>query len=47
MINFDLGVMTVLYWGRYLEEQRDVDIPTQYWAIPEKKKTGGVEDIRF
>ena len=47
MINFDLGVMTVLYWGRYLEEQRDVDIPTQYWAIPEKKKQGGLRTYVF
>ena len=46
MMNFDLAVMTVLYWGRFLEEQRDADIPTQYWAILEKKKRG-VEDIRF
>ena len=37
-MNFDLAVMTVLYWDRFLEEQRDADIPTQYWAIPEKKK---------
>ena len=49
MMNFDLAVMTVLYWGRFLEEQRDADIPTQYWAIPEKKKkkSRGVEGIHF
>ena len=43
MVNFDLAVMTVLYWGRFLEEQRDADIPKQYqyWAIPEKNKQGG------
>ena len=46
MMNFDLAVMTVLYWGRFLEEQRDADIPTQYWAIlPEENKQGGWEDI--
>ena len=38
MMNFDLAVMTVL--GRILEEQRDAAIPTQYWAIPEKKQQG-------
>ena len=47
MMNFDLAVMTVLYWGRFLEEQRDADIPTQYWASPEKNKQGGWEDIHF
>ena len=46
-MNFDLAVMTVLYWGRFLEEQRDADIHTQYWAIPEKNKQGGWEDIHF
>ena len=43
MMNFDLSVMTVC---RFLEEQRDTDIPTQYWAIPEKKNRE-VEDIHF
>ena len=38
--------MTVLYWGRFLEQQRDTDIPTQYWAIPEKK-TGGLRTYVF
>ena len=47
MMNFDLAVMTVLYWGRFLEEQRDADIPTQYWAIPEKNKNREFEDIHF
>ena len=48
MMNFDLAVMTVLYWGRFLEEQRDADIPTQYWAIPEKQnKTGGLRAYVF
>ena len=47
MMNFDLAVMTVLYWGRFLEEQRDADMPTQYWAIPEKTKNRRVEDIHF
>ena len=47
MMNFDLAVMTVLYWGRFLEEQRDADIPTQYWAIPEKKLTGGLGRYTF
>ena len=28
MMNFDLVVMTALYWGRFLEEQRDADIAT-------------------
>ena len=46
MMNFDMAVMTVLYWGRFLEEQRDADIPTQYWAIPEKK-TGGLRTYVF
>ena len=39
--------MTVLYWGRFLEEQRDADIPTQHWAIPEKKQTGGLRTYIF
>ena len=43
MMNFDLSVMTVC---RFLEEQRDTDIPTQYWAIPEKK-TGGLRTYIF
>ena len=47
MMNFDLAAMTVLYWGRFLEEQRDADIPTQYWASPEKIKQRGWEDIHF
>ena len=46
MINFDLAVMTVLYCGRFLEQQRDADIPTQYWAIPEKR-TGGLRTYVF
>ena len=41
MMNFDLAVMTALSWGRFLEEQRDADIPTKYWAISEKNKQGG------
>ena len=46
-MNFDLVVMTALYWGRFLEEQRDADIPTQYWAIPEKKQIGGLRTYIF
>ena len=46
MMNFHLAAMTVLYWGRFLEEQRDADTLTQYWAIPEKEQTR-VEDIYF
>ena len=26
MMNFHLVVVTVLYWGRFLEGQRDVDV---------------------
>ena len=49
MMNFDLAVMAVQYWDRFLflEEQRDADIPTYHWAIPEKKKKRGLRAYIF
>ena len=42
MMNFDLAVMTVLYWDSFLEEQRDADIPTQSGLFFQKKINRGV-----
>ena len=49
MMNFDLIVMTVLYWGRFLDRtaKRCRYTYAQYWGIPEKQANRGLRTYIF